>query len=140
MEKIILEREIDKGDFSKAGEASSKLKQLLRKLGVKPAIIRKLSIISYELEINIIIHSVGGKIKAKATPDNIIITASDNGPGIADVNKAFQPGFSTASDEIRELGFGAGMGLNNIKKYSDELAVETAVGEGTEIEARISLK
>lgn len=135
--KKIVERRIERRDFKRGGEVSSKLKDILRKLGVDTAIIRKTSIISYELEMNIIIHSEGGKITAYITGEDIRITADDDGPGIADIDKALQPGFSTAEDEIRELGFGAGMGLNNIEKYSDEMEIKSADKKGTKIEIRL---
>jgi anti-sigma regulatory factor (Ser/Thr protein kinase) len=138
-EKNIIERDIDKRDFKRGGEVSSKLKSLLRKLGVDSAIIRKVSIISYELEMNIIIHSEGGRISASITSAAINVSAKDKGPGIEDLNKALQPGFSTATDEIRELGFGAGMGLNNVKNYSDQMEVETDLDKGTEVRVKINL-
>ena len=139
MEKTLLDQEIEKGAFNKGGEASSKLKEILRKLGIEPEIIRKTSIITYEMEMNIIIHSRGGQLEAKITPENIIICADDNGPGIKDLDQAFRPGYSTAGAEVRELGFGAGMGLNNIKNFSDELKVDSTVGQGTNIKALISI-
>lgn len=138
-EKNILEDEIEKGNFSKGGEASSKLKKLLRKLGVEASLIRRTSIVTYELEMNVIIHSEGGKITVNITTSEIDILVEDEGPGIEDLDRAFQAGYSTASKEIREMGFGAGMGLNNVKKYSDNLNIETAPGEGTRIEAVIKL-
>ena len=136
-EKILLEREIEKGAFNKGGEVSSKLQEMLRRLGVKPDIIRKISIVTYELEMNIIIHSLGGKILAKinSNSNELLIIAEDEGPGIENVEKSFEPGYSTAGEEVRELGFGAGMGLNNIENFSDQLGVETEIGTGTKIEA-----
>ena len=118
--KIILEKEIEKGAFSKGGEASSKLKESLDKIGISPQIVRRTSIVTYEIEINIIIHSEGGTIKVSITPEEIIIHAEDKGPGIENLDKAFEAGYSTATEEIRELGFGAGMGLNNIKNNSPD--------------------
>ena len=138
-EKYILEKRIEKGDFNKGGEASSKLKDLLRKLGVDSAVIRKTAIVTYELEMNIIIHSEGGWIRAAISREGIQIFAADDGPGIADLEKAFQPGYSTASDQVREMGFGAGLGLVNIKNYSAELKVDTKTGVGTKIRAIIHL-
>ncbi|OCL25284.1 anti-sigma regulatory factor [Orenia metallireducens] len=138
--QVILNCEVEAGDFSVGGEASSKLKSLLHKLGIPAQTIRRIAIATYELEINIIIHTYGGRLKADVTPSEIRVIASDKGPGIADLEKAFQPGYSTASQKAREMGFGAGMGLCNIKRYSDELHVETEVGKGTEIEARIYLR
>ena len=137
--KNIVEKSIARRDFQRGGEVSSKLKTLLRKLGVDAAIIRKASIVTYELEMNIIIHSAGGKISAFITSDSINVCAEDKGPGIEDLDKAFQPGYSTATDEIRELGFGAGMGLINVKKYSDNMEVDTDPEKGTEIRVQINL-
>lgn len=136
----ILKQQINKGDFKRGGEASSKLKDLLRKLGVESAIIRRITIVTYELEMNMIIHSEGGEIKVFVSPEEIKVFAEDNGPGIEDLDRAFQPGFSTASDEVREMGFGAGMGLNNVENYSDELEVNSVPGQGTRIEATVYIK
>lgn len=139
-EKIILNEEIEKGDFKRGGEASSNLKNILRKLGVKPAIIRKIAIVAYELEMNIIIHSEGGRIKAAVSQGGITLYASDRGPGIDDVDLAFKPGFSTASQEIREMGFGAGMGLTNVKNSADRLFVDSGPGRGTDIVVEINFE
>ncbi|MFP4662278.1 MAG: ATP-binding protein [Halanaerobiales bacterium] len=139
-EQKILEKEIERGDFGSGGEVSSKLKDLLRKLGVRSDIARKLTIITYELEMNIIIHSEGGEIRAIVTPEFLKVIAEDRGPGISDIEKAFQPGYSTASDEVREMGFGAGMGLNNVEHYSDDVEVVSESGEGTRISAVVYLK
>jgi len=136
---MILKKNIVRGDFKSGGEASSKLKDLLRKLGVKSNIARKITIVTYELEMNIIIHSDGGEIRAAVTPEFVKVVAEDKGPGIKDLEKAFQPGYSTASDQVRELGFGAGMGLNNIEHYSDDLSVNTDEGIGTKITATVNL-
>ena len=136
----ILKFDIEAGNFSKGGEASSQLKSTLRKLGIPAQIIRKTAIVTYELEMNIIIHSLGGKLKSDIDPQRIKILASDCGPGIEDLDKAFQPGYSTAEDSVRKLGFGAGMGLCNIKRYADDLNVTSEVDKGTEIEALIYLK
>jgi anti-sigma regulatory factor (Ser/Thr protein kinase) len=126
-------------DFSRAGEASSALKKVLRTLGVAPDIIRKVSIPIYEAEINMVIHANGGTIDVEIKPDLVHVTLSDNGPGIADLNLAMQEGYSTASENVREMGFGAGMGLPNIKKYSDELKIKTEVGKGTVLEIFIKI-
>ncbi len=139
MRQEIINFEIEAGDFSSGGEASSKLKSILRKLGIPSQLIRKTAITTYELEINIIIHTFGGRISAEVSPKEIKVIASDQGPGIEDVDKAFQPGYSTANEKAREMGFGAGMGLCNIKRYSDNLEVRTKIGEGTTIEAYIYL-
>ena len=137
--KKIIDRQIERRDFASGGEVSSKLKKLLRKLGVNNKDIRRTSIITYELEMNLIIHSEGGRLKAFVTPKAITIFSEDKGPGIENVDKAFEPGYSTASDEIREMGFGAGMGLNNVKRFSDDLEVESEVGEYTKLKATINL-
>ncbi|SHJ81853.1 ATP-binding protein [Paramaledivibacter caminithermalis] len=128
---IKLEYEVIKEDFGRAGEASSDIKKVLRKLGIDSAIIRRVAIATYEAEINIVIHSEGGKITVYIKPDKIEIIAKDKGPGIKDINLAMQKGFSTASNKVRELGFGAGMGLPNMKKSSDEFDIESKVGIGT---------
>ncbi|MDI3547470.1 MAG: serine/threonine-protein kinase RsbT [Halanaerobiales bacterium] len=138
-EQLILEKAIEKGDFNSGGEVSSKLKELLRKLGVRSEVIRKAAIVTYELEMNVIIHSEGGGIRVTIAPEGIILYVEDTGPGIPDLKKAFQPGYSTASDEVREMGFGAGMGLNNVKRYSDNLDIKTGPGEATRIRAVINL-
>lgn len=138
-EQTILKNKIEKGDFTSGGEISSKLKELLRKLGVKSNINRRITIVTYELEMNIIIHSNGGEIQAIVTPDDVKVVAKDRGPGIGDIERAFQPGYSTANDEIRDMGFGAGMGLNNIEHYSDVLEVESALGSETKITAIVNL-
>ncbi len=137
-EKIILQSEIAKGDFVRGGEASSNLKDTLRKLGIPSYIKRRTTIVTYELEMNIVIHSYGGEIIVYISSDRIRVIANDSGPGIEDLKKAFQPGYSTADDNIRNMGFGAGMGLNNVKRFSDDLEVVTG-REGTRITAILDL-
>lgn len=114
-----------------AGEASSDFKSVLKKLGIAPDTVRRVSIAMYEAEINTIIHGKGGECEAEIEGGKIRLTFTDHGPGIADINLAMQEGYSTATDQIREMGFGAGMGLPNIKKYTDDMQVKTAPGEGT---------
>jgi len=138
--KEILNVAIERFDFQSGGEASSQLKNMLRKLGVSSDIVRKTAIVTYELEMNVIIHSFGGKITAQISEDELVIYADDKGPGIADLEKALTPGFSTAGSEIREMGFGAGMGLVNIKRYADNMDIRTAEGEGTNIKVTIKLE
>lgn len=138
--KKIIENEIEKRDFASGGEVSSKLKNKLRKLGINNKDIRRTSIITYELEMNLMIHSEGGFLKASVSSKAITIETKDEGPGIKDIDKALKPGYSTASDEIREMGFGAGMGLNNVKNFSDDLDVESKVGEYTKVKAIVNLK
>jgi serine/threonine-protein kinase RsbT len=138
-EQILLQSKIEQGDFARGGEVSSSLKDILRKLGVKSDMSRRVTIVTYELEMNIIIHSLGGEITVFISSEQIKVIAEDRGPGIADVEKAFQPGYSTADDYVRGLGFGAGMGLNNIKHYSDHLSVETGQGKNSKFVACIYL-
>ena len=130
---ITLSYEISPDDFTRAGEASSDVKSKLKQLGVSAEAIRKVSIAMYEGEINMVIHAKGGKITVEISPESIVMILADRGPGIPDVEKAMQAGWSTAPDEVRSLGFGAGMGLPNMKKYSDEMEVQTELGVGTTV-------
>ena len=118
-------------DFTRAGEASSDVKRKLKQLGYNPEAIRKVAIAMYEGEINMVIHAGGGEAIVDIDPRQVHVVLRDHGPGIPDVEKAMQEGWSTAPDNVRNLGFGAGMGLPNIKKYTDEFRIDTAVGEGT---------
>lgn len=120
-------------DFSSAGEASVQVKKILRNIGFDADTIRRVSIAMYEAEINMVIHAGGGIAELFVYPEKIIITLTDNGPGIADIDLAMSEGYSTAPDNIRSLGFGAGMGLPNIKRYSDELKIDSKLGEGTKL-------
>lgn len=122
---------VDGNDFSSAGEASVQVKKILRSIGFDAEVIRKVSIAMYEAEINMVIHAGGGVAELFVHPDKIVLVLTDKGPGIADINLAMSEGYSTAPDNIRSLGFGAGMGLPNIKRYSDELDIKSKVGEGT---------
>jgi anti-sigma regulatory factor (Ser/Thr protein kinase) len=131
--------DIDGSDFSSAGEASVKVKKKLRQLSYDPEIIRKVSIAMYEGEINMVIHANGGTADVIVTEEAIEIILTDRGPGIPDVELAMQAGYSTAHDNIRNLGFGAGMGFPNMKKYTDELKVDTVVGEGTTVTMKVRL-
>ena len=130
---ITLNYEISPDDFTRAGEASSDVKSKLKQLGVSPEAIRKVSIAMYEGEINMVIHAEGGKITVEISPESIVMILADKGPGIPDIDKAMQAGWSTAPDEVRSLGFGAGMGLPNMKKYSDDMEVKTELGVGTTV-------
>lgn len=132
-EAIALDYEVDGQDFSRAGEASSDVKQKLKLLGIPPAITRRVAIALYEGEINMVIHADGGNIHVEITPDKIKMVLADTGPGIPDVEAAMQEGWTTASDLTRDLGFGAGMGLPNMKNNTDEMIIDTVVGEGTTI-------
>ena len=136
---IVFEYMVDPDDFTRAGEASSDVKKKLKQLGVSPDVIRKVSIAMYEGEINMVIHAHGGKITVEITPEKVQMTLADEGPGIADVEKAMQAGWSTAPEEVRNLGFGAGMGLPNMKRNSDEMTIDTVVGKGTTIVMSVNM-
>ncbi len=123
--------EVDGNDFTRAGETSSSVKKILRSMGFSPETIRRVAIAMYEGEINMVIHANGGTIDAYIDPDKITVVMKDTGPGIKDISLAMQEGYSTATNKIRELGFGAGMGIPNMKKYSDEMDIDTEVGVGT---------
>jgi CBS domain-containing protein/anti-sigma regulatory factor (Ser/Thr protein kinase) len=135
---ITLRYNVKARDFQHGGEASSNVKLFLTRLGTPPPIVRRAAIAAYEAETNIIIHSdEGGEIIADIQPEQITIRAVDSGPGIPDVEQAMQPGFSTAPEWIRELGFGAGMGLTNIQKCADEMQLQSSLGDGTTVKAVI---
>lgn len=127
-------------DYSLAGSASSMIKKKLNQLGLPALIVRKTAIVMYEAEINMVIHAGGGNVYVHITPEYIEIVLKDEGPGIPDINKAMEVGYSTASDRARELGFGAGMGLPNIQKNSDSLRIDSRVGEGTTVTIVVKLK
>ena len=130
---------VDGEDFTSAGQASVQVKKNLRKLGIPPETIRKISIAMYEGEINMVIHADGGEAEVLVYEDRIVMILADRGPGIADVEKAMQEGYSTAPDNVRSLGFGAGMGLPNMKRYTDDMQIESVVGEGTTITMTVML-
>ena len=130
---------VDGENFTSAGEASVLVKKNLRSLGIAPEIIRRVSIAMYEGEINMVIHAGGGVAEVFVEPEKITIVLTDTGPGIADVNLAMQEGFSTAPDNIRALGFGAGMGLPNMKRYTDDMKIDTVLGEGTKITMTVNI-
>ena len=133
---LVLRYRVAGRDLLRGGEASSKLKRALERLGAPPQVVRRVAIAAYETETNLIIHAdAGGELLAEIQPDRIRIVGLDTGPGIPDIERAMQPGFSTAPDWIRELGFGAGMGLHNIKACADEMRLESRVGVGTRLEA-----
>lgn len=140
MEPIVLTYPISPDDFTRAGEASSDVKGKLKQLGVSPEAIRKVAIAMYEGEINMVIHARGGEITVEITPERIRMILADVGPGIPDVGLAMQAGYSTAPDEVRSLGFGAGMGLPNMKKYTDDMKIETELGVGTTITMEVRLE
>lgn len=120
-------------DFLAGGDGAARIRQVLQQVGFPPAIIRRAAIAAYEAEMNIVIHSTGGELKARITPGDITITALDSGPGIPDIDLAMQEGYSTAPREIQEMGFGAGMGLPNIRRCADELEIQSAPGQGTSV-------
>jgi len=126
-------------DFVRAGHASSRLKTTLSRLGVNPRIVRRVAIAAYEAEMNIVIYTDGGELIAEVDPQRVHLLAIDRGPGIPDIEKAMEPGFSTAPDWVREMGFGAGMGLPNIKNCADEMHLESTLGVGTRLEVVIYL-
>ena len=124
---------VEKGAFETAGEASGSIKRMLRKLGVPSPVIRRVSVASYEVELNLVIHSLGGQMEITIEPGSVTLDVSDRGPGIPNLDLAMQEGWSTASDEVRMLGFGAGMGLPNMKRNADEFDIRSEVGVGTNI-------
>ena len=137
---IVLTYDIPAEDFTRAGEASSDVKRKLKQMGVGPDAIRKVAIAMYEGEINMVIHAGGGNADVIVYEDRIEIILADKGPGIKDVALAMQEGYSTAPDSVRSLGFGAGMGLPNMKRYTDEMTIDTVVGEGTTIKMVVKLR
>lgn len=132
--------QVDASDFSRAGEASGQVKKTLKSLGFSPDIVRRFSIAMYEAEINMVIHADGGIITVTISPEELCAVFADVGPGIPDVDLAMQEGWSTASAKVRGMGFGAGMGLPNIKKYTDFLDIETTVGVGTTVTLKVFVK
>ena len=138
-ESLIFHFDVDGEDFTSAGQASVQVKKNLRRLGISPETIRQVSIAMYEGEINMVIHAGGGTADVIVSEDKIEIILADTGPGIADINLAMQEGYSTATDSVRSLGFGAGMGLPNMKRYTDEMTIDSVVGVGTTIKMVVNL-
>jgi CBS domain-containing protein/anti-sigma regulatory factor (Ser/Thr protein kinase) len=138
--KLVFRYHIAGNDIKSGGEASSMLKRNLGYLGIHPDIVRRVAIAAYEAEMNLIIYGGGGDIEATLNSSTILIEISDNGPGIPDIEMAMKPGFSTASDWVRELGFGAGMGLPNIKNCSEHFDIQSTVGKGTRLRITIPLE
>ena len=132
-EPLVFRYDVDGGNFTSAGQASVQVKKNLRQLGIDPETIRRVSIAMYEGEINMVIHAGGGEAEVIVSDSSITIIIKDTGPGIANIEQAMQEGFSTAPDNIRSLGFGAGMGLPNMKRYTDRMEIDSAVGVGTTI-------
>ena len=141
-DKVVLLFQYDMAghDFQRAGEGASRLKATLRRLGLDPQVIRWVAIATYEAEMNVIIYADGGTIRVRVEPMEIFIKVEDSGPGIPDVEKVLQPGYSTAPEWVRELGFGAGMGLNNILKCASKMDLRSAVGKGTQLYIRVSIE
>ncbi len=133
------EYNIEAGNFTKAGDASSNFKKVLKQLNVDPQIIKRIVVSLYEGEVNIVAHSYGGKVICEVNPKKVWIRLIDTGPGIPDIEKAMQAGYSTASPKVREMGFGAGMGLPNMKNNADILNIKSEVGKGTEVEIIVNL-
>ena len=130
---LILKYRITGGEYEIAGEQTSKLRKNLLRLGFSPETIRRVAIATFEAEMNIVIYTTEGELVVEIQPDKIVVNAIDSGPGIPDIKKAMRPGYSTAPNWVRELGFGAGMGLPNIKSYSDEMTLESKVNKGTNL-------
>ncbi|PKM66307.1 MAG: anti-sigma regulatory factor [Firmicutes bacterium HGW-Firmicutes-2] len=131
--------DVEGGEFISAGVASSKVKKVLKQLAIQPEIIRKISVAMYEAEINMVIHAHGGVIDAEIMPDHVHVVLKDEGPGIENIELAMKAGYSTASRLAREMGFGAGMGLANMKRYADILQIESEPGKGTTVEITVKL-
>lgn len=131
--------DVDGSDFTSAGQASVQVKKNLRQLGIGPEIIRRVSIAMYEGEINMVIHAGGGEADVTVTENQIIIVLKDHGPGIKDISLAMREGYSTAPDNIRSLGFGAGMGLPNMKRYTDDMVIDSEVGVGTTVTMTVNI-
>jgi CBS domain-containing protein/anti-sigma regulatory factor (Ser/Thr protein kinase) len=136
---LVFQYDVTGKDFKKAGFGATRLKKTLGRLEIHPQVLRRAAIIAYEAEMNIVIYTDGGELTARVEPGQITIEAKDDGPGIADIEQAFKPGYSTAEDWVRELGFGAGMGLCNIKHCADQTTLDSRLGEGTRLEARITI-
>lgn len=131
---------VQAGDFTSAGEVSGRIKRILKKLGVDSGVVRHVSVAAYEVELNLVIHSLGGEIDLTIDPESIYLKVSDVGPGIPDIELAMREGYSTASDDVRMMGFGAGMGLPNMQRNATEFDIKSQVGVGTEINMRFALK
>ena len=134
------EYQVSGGDFANAGFASSETKKILRQLNVDAKIIKRVVVSLYEAEVNVVAHAYEGKIELEIDMEKIILRLTDKGPGIPDITKAMEVGYSTASSKVREMGFGAGMGLPNIQKNADHLKIESEVDKGTVLEITVNLK
>ncbi len=140
MSGLHLEFDVAGNNFVSAGSASDEVKKTLKMLGVDPVAVRKVAIAMYEGEINMVIHAGGGKASVDIDTDKVKIVLADEGPGIPDIALAMKDGYSTAPDAIRDLGFGAGMGLPNMKKYTDEMKIDSTVGVGTTVTMVVNLR
>ena len=130
---------VAKGDYTRAGEASTDIKRRLRQLGVSSNVMRRVAVASYEVELNLVIHSLGGTLSLDVDQDGVRLTSQDVGPGIPDISLAMREGWSTANEEARSMGFGAGMGLPNMKRNADDFEIESELGKGTRISMRFAL-
>lgn len=137
---LLFQYDVVGGDFKKAGECSSRLKATLNRLGLHPQTTRRVAIATYEAEMNLIIYTNGGHIRVRVEPHEIFVKVEDSGPGIPDIEKALQPGYSTAPEWVRELGFGAGMGLDNIRKCASKMDIKSTVGKGTRLGIYVSVE
>jgi serine/threonine-protein kinase RsbT len=124
-------------DFNNAGKVSTAIKDTLKRLGVNPTVVRRVAIVSYEAEMNVVMYATRGKVLLNVSRDNVTLNINDEGPGIPDVAQAMQEGYSTATHEMREMGFGAGMGLPNIQRNADEFNIDSEVGQGTRLFVRV---
>jgi serine/threonine-protein kinase RsbT len=140
MKDMQFEYLIEGGNFISAGQASGNIKKILNQLNLDPVIVRKIAVAVYEAEVNVVAHAFKGNMKVFINPERIRVKVEDEGPGIPDIEKAMQEGYSTASDKVREMGFGAGMGLSNIKKNADTLEIKSEVNKGTVVEMTTYIK
>ncbi len=131
--------QVESADYTSAGRASADIKRRLKQLGVGGDVLRRVAVASYEVELNLVIHSLGGELVLSVFPDAVQLVSADKGPGIPDLDMAMKEGFSTANEEARSLGFGAGMGLPNMKRNADQFSIESTVGVGTTITMRFNL-
>ena len=131
---------VEAGDYVSAGQASTTIKRKLKQLGINALVLRRVSVASYEVELNLVIHSMGGTLTLQVDPEKVTLISQDVGPGIPDIDKAMTEGFSTANEEARTLGFGAGMGLPNMRRNATDFSIESTVGVGTCITMSFSLK
>ena len=131
--------QVKSADYTSAGKASTDIKRKLKQLGVGGDVLRRVAVASYEVELNLVIHSMGGELSLTVFPDSVLLVSSDVGPGIPDVSMAMREGYSTANEEARSLGFGAGMGLPNMKRNADGFDIQSEVGKGTTIKMRFDL-